>query len=30
MAVMRKLATILCHMLSKKTTYAECRARAAA
>jgi transposase len=29
-AVMRKLATIIWHMLSKKMTYAECRARAAA
>jgi transposase len=29
-AVMRKLATIIWHMLSKKATYAECRARAAA
>jgi transposase len=29
-AVMRKLATILWHMLSKRTTYAECRALAAA
>ena len=29
-AVMRKLATILWHMLSKKATYAECWARAAA
>jgi hypothetical protein len=29
-AVMRKLATIIWHMLSKRTTYAECRALAAA
>ena len=29
-AVMRKLATIIWHMLSKRTTYAECRAHAAA
>jgi transposase len=29
-AVMRKLATILWHMLSKKMSYAECRARTAA
>jgi transposase len=29
-AVMRKLTTIIWHMLSKKTTYAECRALAAA
>src|SRR5262245_22883468 len=29
-AVMRKLATIMWHMLSKKATYAECRARVAA
>ena len=29
-AVMRKLATIIWHMLSKKTTYAECRAQVAA
>jgi transposase len=29
-AVMRKLATIIWHMLSKKTTYAECRAHVAA
>jgi transposase len=29
-AVMRKLATIIWHMLSKRLTYAECRARAAA
>jgi transposase len=29
-AVMRKLATIIWHMLSKKATYAECRAVAAA
>jgi transposase len=29
-AVMRKLATIIWHMLSKRQTYAECRARAAA
>jgi transposase len=28
--VMRKLATIIWHMLSKKATYAECRAVAAA
>jgi transposase len=28
-AVMRKLATIIWHMLSKRLTYAECRARAA-
>jgi transposase len=28
-AVMRKLATIIWHMLSKKATYAECRARVA-
>jgi transposase len=28
-AVMRKLATIIWHMLSKRTTYAECRALAA-
>ena len=29
-AVMRKLATIIWHMLSKRMTYAECRAFAAA
>jgi transposase len=29
-AVMRKLATIIWHMLSKRTSYAECRAHAAA
>jgi hypothetical protein len=29
-AVMRKLATIIWHMLSKRTSYTECRARAAA
>jgi len=29
-AVMRKLATIIWHMLSKRKTFAECRARAAA
>jgi transposase len=29
-AVMRKLATIIWHMLSKQMTYAECRAHAAA
>ena len=29
-AVMRKLATIIWHMLSKRSTYAECRARPAA
>jgi hypothetical protein len=29
-AVMRKLATIIWHMLSKRTTYVECRALAAA
>ena len=29
-AVMRKLATIIWHMLSKRTSYAECRALAAA
>jgi transposase len=29
-AVMRKLATIIWHMLSKRLTYAECRARATA
>jgi transposase len=29
-AVMRKLATLIWHMLSKRTTYAECRALAAA
>ena len=29
-AVMRKLATIIWHMLKKQTTYAECRAYAAA
>ena len=29
-AVMRKLATLIGHMLSKRTTYAECRALAAA
>jgi transposase len=29
-AVMRKLATIIWHMLNKKATYAECRARVAA
>jgi transposase len=29
-AVMRKLATIIWHMLSKRATYAECRARVAA
>jgi transposase len=29
-AVMRKLATIIWHMLSKRLTYAECRAQAAA
>ncbi|HKB39865.1 MAG TPA: IS110 family transposase, partial [Gemmataceae bacterium] len=29
-AVMRKLATVIWHMLSKRTTYAECRARATA
>jgi len=29
-AVMRKLATIIWHMLSKRKTYAECRALAAA
>jgi hypothetical protein len=29
-AVMRKLATIIWHMLSKRTTYAECRALATA
>ena len=29
-AVMRKLATIIWHMLSKEATYAECRARVAA
>jgi len=29
-AVMRKLATIIWYMLSKKMTYAECRARVAA
>jgi len=27
---MRKLATIIWHMLSKRTSYAECRALAAA
>ena len=29
-AVMRKLATIMWHMLGKRKTYAECRAPAAA
>lgn len=29
-AVMRKLATIIWHMLTKKKTYAECRGLAAA
>jgi transposase len=29
-AVMRKLATVIWHMLSKRQTYAECRALAAA
>ena len=29
-AVMRKLATIIWHMLSKQTSYAECRGHAAA
>jgi transposase len=29
-AVMRKLATIIWHMLSKRKTFAECRALAAA
>jgi transposase len=29
-AVMRKLATLIWHMLSKRTPYAECRAPAAA